>query len=265
MTTRPADASDYDAFVRLFAELATGDDIPSAAVWSGELAPSSLVHVIDGTVVGYIYVQSLDVGFVRHLAIDPAFRGRGLGRSLMRAAAKQLRDRGIEQWCLNVKPDNVPALALYEGMGMARQFTSVAMRMGWDIIGRLPTPSSAVAVLPLQPPEDPDVERALALPRGLLERNRARPGARLLVARDGELIVGAAVFRPEFPGAYPFRARDGGVASALMAAMRPHAIPTKTFMQLVLEDSPGLEEIFGRAGASRHLEIVQLRGPVPEG
>lgn len=264
MDTRPATAADYPHFVRLFAELATGDHTPSAQVWADELAPQTTVGEFDGAVVGYIYAQLLDgLGFVRHIAIDQTHRGQGFGRVLMQCAAQRMREAGATQWCLNVRPDNPAALALYTRLGMTQRFASVAMRMDWTITGELPPPPPSVVVAVLEPDDDVAAEAALSLPAGLLSQNRVRRGARLLLARDDDAIVGAAVFRPEFPGAYPFRARDGGIACALLSAMRPHADPSKTFMQVVLEDAPTLERVFGDAGAARHLEFVQLRGPLP--
>ncbi|MEM6989030.1 MAG: GNAT family N-acetyltransferase [Myxococcota bacterium] len=265
MSIRPATAADYRAFVRLFGHLETGDDIPLPKVWRDELGPQSMVCIEDGETVGYVYCQVLDgVGFVRHVALDPAYRGRGLGRALMHAAADRMRDAGVEQWRLNVKPDNAQALRLYEGLGMSVLFASVAMRMDWEIIDALPKAEPAVRVQPVEPADDGAVESALEIPGGLLARHRRRAHARILVARDGEEIVGAAVFRPDFPGAYPYRANTAAVTRALMEAMRPHADPSKTFMQLVLEDAAEVADALERAGARRHMEILQLGGALPD-
>lgn len=261
---RPATSADYAAFVRLFGHLETGDDVPAPEVWRDELGPQSMVCVVEGETVGYICCQILDgIGYVRHVALDPSHRGRGLGRRLMHAAADRMRDAGIDGWRLNVKPDNAQALRLYEGLGMTVRFASVAMRMGWDIIDAFPEVGPTIRVGPLEPVDDLAVESAVEIPGGLVAQLRRRAHACPLVARDAEDIVGAAVFRPEFPGAYPFRARSLEVTRALMEAMRPHAIPSKTFVQLVLEDAAELAEALERAGARRHLEILQLAGALP--
>ncbi|MBL4689725.1 MAG: GNAT family N-acetyltransferase [Nannocystaceae bacterium] len=172
--------ADYAAFVRLFGYLETGDDIPTPKVWRDELALQSMVYVDEGEAVGYVYAQVLEgVGFVRHVALEPSRRGCGLGRALMHAVAGRMREAGVEQWRLNVKPDNAQALRLYQGLGMTMLFASVAM------------------------------------------------------------------------------------VRALLEAMRPNADPRKTFMQLVVEDASALASALGRAGARRHLDTVQLGGPLP--
>lgn len=265
VSIRRATVRDYPAFVRLFPELATGDDVSSKEVWSEEIMPRTLLFERGGEVAGYVYVQTLDgVGYVRHVVVGPRYRKLGIGRALMREVAARLRRIGVEQWCLNVKPGNVAAVRLYEKMGMSLQHASVAMRMQWDIIDRLPEPGASLWVGPLLPGDDAAAQRELALPEGLLAQQRPRTGAHLLLARDSEMPVGAAVFRPEFPGAYPFRARTAAVARALLEHMRPNADRSKAFMQLVLEDSADLARALERAGAVRHLEFVHFRGPVPQ-
>ena len=264
MGIRAATASDYPVFERLFPELQTNEDTPGVRVWSEEIAPQTLLVEEDGDVAGYIYFQILDgLGYVRHVVVDPGHRGSGVGRVLMQEVAARLHAAGIEQWCLNVKPDNVPAIRLYERMGMALQYACVAMRMGWDIVGRLPDSGRELEVAPLQAHDDAPTEAALGLPKGLLAKQRGMSGARLLLARQAEAIVGAAVFRPEFPGAYPFRARTPAVARAIVDAMRPHADLSKGYVQLVFEDAPQLEAAFDAAGATRHMEFVHFRGDVP--
>jgi len=51
------------------------------------------------------------------LAVKPSARGRGLGRGLVRAAARHAATLGAQSLFLEVGTDNVPALALYRGLG----------------------------------------------------------------------------------------------------------------------------------------------------
>jgi ribosomal-protein-alanine N-acetyltransferase len=68
-----------------------------------------------GAVVGYAFV----VGYtLRHLVVDPAQRGRGFGRALLRAAMKRVAAAGYDVVELNVHEDNRPARALYERAGL---------------------------------------------------------------------------------------------------------------------------------------------------
>ena len=54
------------------------------------------------------------------LAVAPAARGRGLGRSLLQAAINRARAMGAQSMFLEVGADNPPALALYAGMGFVK-------------------------------------------------------------------------------------------------------------------------------------------------
>ncbi len=51
------------------------------------------------------------------LAVDPAARGRGTGGRLLDACAEQARERGFEEFRLEVAEANEPALALYRRAG----------------------------------------------------------------------------------------------------------------------------------------------------
>jgi GNAT superfamily N-acetyltransferase len=264
MRIRPATAADYPVFERLFPELRTGDATSSERVWARDLAPQSLVLDREGDAAGYVYFQILDgLGYIRHVVVDPNHRRAGVGLALMTEVAGRLRAAGIGEWCLNVKPDNEPAIRLYARMGMSLQYACVAMRMTWDIAERLPSASPHLVVEPARAEDDTAVEAAFRLPRGLLAKQRAMAGARIFVAQQSDAIAGVAVFFPEFPGAYPFRAREAAHARALLAAMRGNADPSKAWVQLVFEDAPDLAAAFEAAGARRHMEFVHLRGAVP--
>ncbi len=263
-TFRPATPADYSAFARLFPELGTGEPAPSPRTWAEQFAPHSFVIEHRGSLVGYLYCQILDgLGYIRHVVVDPKHRGRGIGRRLMEEAARRIRQAGEDRWCLNVKPDNEPAIRLYTRMGMSFEYASVASRMDWTILERLPAAPPELVSEPLPPGEEVATEEALALPSGLLLTQRERDGVVLLRARQGEAIVGMAAFQPSFPGAYPFRARSAAVARSLLKAMRPHADPSRDYVQLVFEGAPALAEAFDEAGAWRHLEFVHFSGEVP--
>ena len=261
---RPATREDYPIFSRLFPELGTGDPTPTPDVWWPAFGAHTFFLEREGGPIGYVFLQILDgLGYIRHVIVDPDHRGRGVGRSLMQEAARRVREAGVERWCLNVKPDNEPAVRLYERVGMSLQHASVAMRMGWDIISRLPEPSPDVSTTELLPAADASVELALGLPGGLLVRNRKQPGVRLWVTRRGLQIVGVAVFSPSFPGAYPFAADTIDALRSSLEAMRADADPRFDYVQLVLEGAPTLAKALDDAGAVRHLEFVHFAGPVP--
>jgi ribosomal-protein-alanine acetyltransferase len=51
------------------------------------------------------------------LAVDPAFRGQGIGEKLMKELVEQLRGRGARRIYLEVESTNVAAVRLYERLG----------------------------------------------------------------------------------------------------------------------------------------------------
>lgn len=85
----------------------------------------SAIHTVaaDGEVAGFAVTGvSLGVGYLQRLAVDPKYRGRGLGRSLVRASLTWARRRRAISVLVNTQPDNDQAAALYRGEG----FTDVA-------------------------------------------------------------------------------------------------------------------------------------------
>ncbi|WP_221928752.1 ribosomal protein S18-alanine N-acetyltransferase [Tepidiphilus olei] len=64
---------------------------------------------------------------ILNLAIDPAHRGRGLGREMLEAALEEARERGATTVWLEVRVSNQAAIALYQRSG----FAIVARRRGY--------------------------------------------------------------------------------------------------------------------------------------
>lgn len=54
---------------------------------------------------------------INDVAVEPALRGRGLGRELLRHALDVARARGCGSARLEVRPSNLPAIALYRSLG----------------------------------------------------------------------------------------------------------------------------------------------------
>ncbi|MEV1018753.1 GNAT family N-acetyltransferase [Streptomyces sp. NPDC050264] len=83
-----------------------------------------LVAELDGRVVGYIRLgrptslaANAHVSQVQGLAVADSARGRGLGRTLLRAAVEQARQQGSRRITLRVLGHNTPARKLYEAEG----------------------------------------------------------------------------------------------------------------------------------------------------
>jgi ribosomal protein S18 acetylase RimI-like enzyme len=79
--------------------------------------------VVDGSIVGYGEVwedPDEDEAELARLIIDPARRGHGLGRVMVRAFLAEARRCGWADVWLRVTPDNEPALRCYAAVGFTR-------------------------------------------------------------------------------------------------------------------------------------------------
>jgi GNAT superfamily N-acetyltransferase len=261
VTLRPATAADYEAFARLQPQLGTGDPIAPFDRFARELAPTMLVAEHAGRVVGYSWFEVLaGTGYVRHVVVDAESRGLGAGRALMLGVRARLRAAGCATWCLNVRPDNVPARRLYESLGLTAAHDSVALRFTWPLVDELPLGAPLEIVVAPGAAQDAAIEAAFGLVAGQLAAARARAGRVIVAARRDDRLVGAAVFDPSFPGAFPFRVLDAADARRLLEGLRPLARPGVPQMGVVVEDHPALEALLLGAGAEVRFRIVHHRG-----
>jgi hypothetical protein len=181
----------------------------------------------------------------------------------MREAAARMRGAGADEWHLNVKPDNLAAIRLYERLGLRAAYTSTSLNFPWTLVDGVPEIPGHVVASPLEVEEEPAVEKALGLLDGQFREVRKRSGRRLFKAIDTNLaaVVGGCMFDPSFPGSFPFRAKSETAAWALLRAAREHAI--KDTMNVVIEDDPNLRDALRALGAAPRLEIVHMQGPLP--
>ena len=86
------------------------------------------LHLIlaDGRAVGYLcaaYGWSIEFGgrdaFLDELYVEPALRGRGIGREAVRRLAAALGEKGLHALHLEVERGNAAAIRLYEAEGFA--------------------------------------------------------------------------------------------------------------------------------------------------
>lgn len=97
--------------------------------WSRDLfttelaAPSGRVYLVarsGRTVVGYGgLMQVVDEGHVTTLAVDEAWRRRGIASRLLLALAREAVDAGLRSLTLEVRASNRAAQALYRRFGLA--------------------------------------------------------------------------------------------------------------------------------------------------
>jgi hypothetical protein len=112
---------------------------------------------------------------------------------------------------------------------------------------------------------DAAVERAFDLPSGMVARLRSFAGHHLLqLLNELDEPVAFARFDPDFPGAFPFRVTDPELVRPLLDALRPHARPKPSWIQLVIENDAACADILRRHGARVVFEILHLRGEVPQ-
>lgn len=262
LTAHAAVAADYEHYVRLFAELGVQDPVLERARWELLSMPGTVFVRAGDQVVAYGYFQALDrVGYIRHVAVDAARRGAGVGHALMRAIAARLAEAGCSSWCLNVKEDNEPALRLYRRVGMHVAYASSFLRFAWAIVDHLPRPDRPVDARPVEPGDDAAIERAFAMPARQVASARAQGRILVWLADPSAAIpVGFASFDPGFPGAFPFRVAHASLAAPLLAALRPHARVDLAHMQVVVEDHEELARVMAAAGAAVQMQFLHLRG-----
>lgn len=84
-----------------------------------------------------VHQESTETAYVYSLWLEPAARGRGLGRKLVAAALDWARRRGVRTATLRMAPDNAAARAVYEGLG----FTEIPTGSAWgEVVMRLTLP-----------------------------------------------------------------------------------------------------------------------------
>ena len=123
----PLDREDFDRAMRWEADRFGGSPYVAATE--------------EGEPVGF-FCYSLDpetnVGLLKFVVVDPARRGQGFGRELMRLAIQLAFDvTGADAVRLSVFPENIRAKRCYESVGFTEQKTEpIAFRFGKESWGR---------------------------------------------------------------------------------------------------------------------------------
>ncbi len=77
-----------------------------------------LVILLDKRIVGCAgYTDAVGEGYVNNVVISEEVRGMGLGRKLMEAVIESGHKRGINDFTLEVRVSNDPAVNLYKSLG----------------------------------------------------------------------------------------------------------------------------------------------------
>lgn len=127
VSVRNATAADVDALLELWSRAGENgsrpDDRPDLVHALIEHDPEAvLLAELDGRVVATI-IGGWD-GWranLYRLAVDPACRGRGLGRRMLELAEERLRRLGAERFCAMVLDGNEEGRGLWQACGYAPQ------------------------------------------------------------------------------------------------------------------------------------------------
>ncbi len=128
---RLGDAADLDAVLAI--EEASFNNPTTRQWYESELQRPEVCFVFvirtrQARVAGFCaFWRVVDQIHINNLAIDPAWRRRGLGRRLLAAVLAEAEAMGAPHVTLEVRRSNSAALALYEGAG----FNIVGVRSGY--------------------------------------------------------------------------------------------------------------------------------------
>ncbi|WP_256685163.1 ribosomal protein S18-alanine N-acetyltransferase [Halococcus qingdaonensis] len=96
--------------------------------------PGFLVVDVDdggetGAIAGYVVADSerqrgRPVGHLKDIAVDPSYRGRGIGATLLERALDAMYRQQVGRVKLEVRESNEPALALYRQYGFVHRSTA---------------------------------------------------------------------------------------------------------------------------------------------
>ena len=80
-----------------------------------------VIRDAEGGLAGYAVVGfGTAISYLQRVAVHPRWQGQGMGRSLIRVAARRARNLGAKVMLLNTQLDNDSALGLYEQEGYVR-------------------------------------------------------------------------------------------------------------------------------------------------
>lgn len=104
----------------------------SRKAFYNELVLNQFAHytvvTVDGVIAGYCgFWLILDEAHITNIAIHPDYRGRGLGRALLRYVMQLAQELGATSMILEVRVSNDIARGLYESLGFVR----IGLRKGY--------------------------------------------------------------------------------------------------------------------------------------
>jgi ribosomal protein S18 acetylase RimI-like enzyme len=137
INTREFSINDYDAAVELWkrvehVEIAEGDDRESVAQFLARNQGLSRVATGGSAIVGVALCgHDGRRGHIYHLAVDPAYQGRGLGKRLLDECLEGLRRAGVKRAIIMVADNNPRGRGFWHRCGW--EDISGAISMGIDL------------------------------------------------------------------------------------------------------------------------------------
>ena len=135
--TREFLIDDYDAAVELWnrvegLDVAEGDDRESIRRFLGQNRGLSRVATVGSTMIGAVLCgHDGRRGYIYHLAVDPAYRGFGLGKRLIAECLDGLKRAGLERANILVAKDNPRGREFWKSCGW--EDLDGAAAMGTDV------------------------------------------------------------------------------------------------------------------------------------
>ena len=135
--TREFAIEDYDAAIELWQrveglEIAEGDDREGVAQFLARNPGLSRVATDGSAIVGVVLCgHDGRRGHIYHLAVDPAYQGRGLGKRLLNESLEDLRRAGVKRVIIMVADDNPRGREFWKRSGYEE--IPGAMAMGIDL------------------------------------------------------------------------------------------------------------------------------------
>ncbi|WP_084528923.1 diaminobutyrate acetyltransferase [Nocardia crassostreae] len=130
-------------------------------LWCRDFATTSVVAEIGGEVAGFVigYVRPQEPGtlFVWQVAVDHAFRGRGVGVAMLDVLLESLADQGVSLLETTISPDNTASIAMFGAL--ARRRRSAMTRTPLFTPGHFPDNHEAELLYRIAPANDQEIRR----------------------------------------------------------------------------------------------------------
>jgi GNAT superfamily N-acetyltransferase len=255
LSARDATKADYHVFARLFPALEIPDPLPTAAQFEGQFLPN-VVIAEDGEAVGYVHWRFYETTVhLVHVVVDVQARHRGVGRRLMDEVRRRALAKGFTHWYLNVKADNVPAIRLYERLGLSVEQRGWAVVADWSDLEALGGSNGALRFEP-SAEEASQFARQQGIDPERLAVIRARPGVVFVALHQEGRTCALAAFDPAFPVIYPIAVTRPEHAKTLFEALRSYA--RQPHVNVFVEGNAALADALRSSRAKLNFETLRM-------